>query len=210
MYNLIFYKTKRSNHNENQIGVIFALLTAGNAVAGAMSVAVADQGSEEHREYVTSYPLHHASYHGNLAEVNRLLDGGADANEEMDDEWKDGGTRALMIAAGEGHAEVVKVLLSAGADVHAAKDYYFTALFPAVEGGHAEIVKILLAAGANPNNNEHAEFDYKCSDGYRGNSEHGYSILMFAINEGTTEIVKILLSAGADPSSVFRLMARRF
>ena len=59
----------------------------------------------------------------------------------------------LQLASKNGHVEVVKLLLAAGADVHADDDY---ALRRASEEGQVEVVKLLLAAGANKNkkNNE--------------------------------------------------------
>ncbi len=55
-------------------------------------------------------PLHQAASHGNLTAVQRLLDGGADANAAGRD------TTPLGAAASRGHVEVVALLLSRGAD----------------------------------------------------------------------------------------------
>jgi ankyrin repeat protein len=54
------------------------------------------------------------------------------------------------LAAGEGHLEIVKLLLEHGADVNA-KTAYETALHLAAEKGHLEIVKFLLEHGADVN-----------------------------------------------------------
>jgi hypothetical protein len=83
---------------------------------------------------------------------------------------------ALRWASHNGHTETVKVLLAAGADVHADNDY---ALQWACENGHTETVKVLLDAGADV----HADNDYA---------------LRWASNYGHTETVKVLLAAGAD------------
>lgn len=57
--------------------------------------------------------------------------------------------RALMLAAGGGHAEAAALLIAHGADVNA-RDYKSeTALYMAADKGHANVVKILLAAGAD-------------------------------------------------------------
>ena len=53
---------------------------------------------------------------------------------------------ALKNASYNGHAKVVKVLLKAGADIHARND---EALRLASKNGHTEVVKVLLEAGAD-------------------------------------------------------------
>ena len=53
---------------------------------------------------------------------------------------------ALGWASGKGHTETVKLLLEAGADVHAYGDL---PLRTASGKGHIEIVKLLLEAGAD-------------------------------------------------------------
>ena len=55
-----------------------------------------------------------------------------------------------MVASQEGHAEVVKELISAGADVNARTKGTpgITALMFASKNGHTEIVNILKQAGA--------------------------------------------------------------
>jgi len=59
------------------------------------------------------------------------------------------------MAAWNGHIEIVKFLVTAGADVnHANKQYGYTALTSSTRLGHIEIVKCLVTAGADVN---HAE-----------------------------------------------------
>jgi ankyrin repeat protein len=82
----------------------------------------------------------------------------------------------LRWASRYGHVEIVKLLLSAGADAHAKNDY---ALQWASRYGLVEIVKLLLSAGADV----HAGNDYA---------------LRWASGEGQAEVVKLLLTAGAD------------
>ena len=53
-----------------------------------------------------------------------------------------------MWAAFQGHAEVVRLLLGAGADKDVADSSGFTALISAYRAGHADIVSLLLEAGA--------------------------------------------------------------
>jgi arginine deiminase len=82
----------------------------------------------------------------------------------------------MWLAAQHGHADVVAVLLDAGADVHAWED---VALVLAAENGHADVVALLLDAGANV----HAESD---------------EALRAAAEKGHADVVALLLDAGAD------------
>ncbi|OAP54807.1 hypothetical protein AYL99_11255 [Fonsecaea erecta] len=90
---------------------------------------------------------------------------------------------ALQVASGEGHVEIVKLLLDSGADVNApGKRYSDTALQAASAKGHVEIVKLLLDSGADVN-----------APGKR----YGTALQM-ASAKGHVEIVKLLLDSGAD------------
>ncbi len=53
-----------------------------------------------------------------------------------------------MTAAGGGHAETVKFLIEAEADINVQNNYGYTALYWADWWGHTEIVEILKNAGA--------------------------------------------------------------
>ena len=60
------------------------------------------------------------------------------------------GWTALMLAAQNGHEQVARVLLEAGAVVGAQEndDAGLTALMHAAENGHEQIARVLLEAGA--------------------------------------------------------------
>lgn len=92
------------------------------------------------------------------------------------------GQTPLNVAARLGHAEVVKVLLAAGADVDHADCDGWTALRAAAWGGHTQVVELLLNAGAN--------VDY-CDGDQR-------TALRAAAWGGHEEVVSLLLAAGAD------------
>ncbi len=83
---------------------------------------------------------------------------------------------ALIVASEYGQTEVVKYLISAGADIHAVSDF---ALRLASINGHTEVVKYLISAGANI----HA---------------HSDEALISASENGHLDIVKYLISAGAN------------
>ncbi|KAJ9439916.1 putative ankyrin repeat protein R863 [Diplonema papillatum] len=59
------------------------------------------------------------------------------------------GNTALYTASKNGHLEVVKELIAAGAKLHAPNMNSATALHLASQNGHLEVVKELIAAGAN-------------------------------------------------------------
>ena len=125
-------------------------------------------------------PLCDSADNGDIAEVKRLLDSGANPNAAKYDGWT-----ALMYASFYGHAEIVKMMLSSGANPNAANFYNETALFNAskmIYAKSAEIMKMLLAAGANPN----------------AADKDGWTALMIMAKKRHPEIVKMLLSAGAD------------
>ncbi len=76
-----------------------------------------------------------------------LLERGA----EVEVGHKDHGATPLFMAADRGRTEVVRLLLEAKADVHAAADASGTVDTPlsrAKRFGHAEIIELLLEAGA--------------------------------------------------------------
>jgi len=87
---------------------------------------------------------------------------------------------SLRWASYNGHAEVVKTLLDAGADAHADNDY---SLRWASCNGHAEVVKTLLDAGADA----HADNNWA---------------LQWASRNGHAEVVKLLKQHGAKHKSV--------
>jgi hypothetical protein len=60
------------------------------------------------------------------------------------------GWGALHYAVFNGQAAIVRYLVDQGGDVNARAPNYHTALMLAARNGHGEIVRVLLAAGANP------------------------------------------------------------
>lgn len=90
------------------------------------------------------------------------------------------GMTPLMWAAENSKAEIVKVLLGAGADVSMRTNDGLTALGFAARYNNAETVKVLLDAGADLN----------------AKDDIGGTPLMLAARWGTAETVKVLLDAG--------------
>jgi hypothetical protein len=103
--------------------------------------------SDQHstaRDGAAESPLHAAVWAGDLDEVRRLVESGADVN------WRDSiGETALFGAAAWGRVQAVRYLLSVGArhDFHESNGY--TPLHWAAGHGDLETIRILVEAGAN-------------------------------------------------------------
>ena len=103
-------------------------------LAGLMIAASACSRSREPREHSTT--LHEAAGKGDLAEVERLLDEGADVN--IKDE---GGATPLHAAAFGGHRDVIRLLMARGADVNAQDNDGDTPLGFAADTATAKVLK---------------------------------------------------------------------
>ena len=92
----------------------------------------------------------------------------------------------LGLAAFFGHLEIVRLLLTQGADVNLAaqNSARVTALHGAVTRGAADIVRVLLERGANPNVRQ----------------EGGFAPLHSAAAAGHEGIVRLLVEHGAETS----------
>ena len=91
------------------------------------------------------FPLHDASWRGDLDVVRALLERGADIEAA---EFR--GKTSLHSACLTGQTGVVRELLTRGADIEAREaDVGRTPLIMASEYGHYAVVRVLLAAGAN-------------------------------------------------------------
>ena len=83
----------------------------------------------------------------------------------------------IMAASGNGYIEIVKLLISFGADINCVHDIFGSALLLATTSGHSEIVQILLENGADPSISDN----------------NGYTPLISAAFYGHEEIFKCLL-----------------
>jgi ankyrin repeat protein len=99
--------------------------------------------------------------------------------------------RAMVLAAREGHVEMVRFFLKSDTDVN--RGYYGlkdrTALQAAAEGGHLELVQLLLSEGANVNAQQYG-------------SKNGSSALQAAAAQGLSAVVDELVAAGADVNAM--------
>jgi ankyrin repeat protein len=95
------------------------------------------------------------------------------------------GTAALVWATSRNDAEMVGLLIAAGADAKSANEFGATALYAAAANPDAAVTGKLLAAGADPN----------------VALLSGETALMEASRRGNLDIVRALLSAKANPNA---------
>lgn len=88
--------------------------------------------------------IHVAVQRGSIDEVRAMLK----ANPRLVGSPDENGNLPLHLAADAGNLEIVDLLLTSGADVHAEGQYRRTALSNAMMGRHYEVVKRLIKAGA--------------------------------------------------------------
>jgi ankyrin repeat protein/beta-lactamase regulating signal transducer with metallopeptidase domain len=144
-----------------------------------------DDESDERRLGRGLSPLLRAAHQGDLDEIQRLLDAGADPNftETLEGRWRDVQRSALGGAARGGHLEVARLLLDRGARVDLTPRGDASPLMIAAGHGHEGLVRLLLARGADPNRVVEG-------DG---------TPLIAAVRGGEVEIVRLLLAEGAEP-----------
>ncbi len=110
-----------------------------------------------------------AAYKGDLQQVTELIEAKADLEKR-----NDYGRTALSLAAGRGHENVMRALISAGADIETKDRFYkFTPLTTAVLGKQAGAVRVLIEAKA----------------------KGAGSALMFVAGTTETKVVEALLAA---------------
>ncbi|MCB1169787.1 MAG: ankyrin repeat domain-containing protein [Leptospiraceae bacterium] len=111
-------------------------------------------------------------------------------------------------------AQMLRLLIEAGADVNATNSIGETALTYAANGGRIECVRILLKAGADPNRPTHMLADASAvgkaeiatlllkagADINAPGTMTGGTPLDQAIASGHNDIARMLLDAGADPN----------
>jgi ankyrin repeat protein len=146
--------------------------------AGSGAPIDADSGHVDRRNADGSTPLQWAVYEGDAAEVERLIEAGADVSLA-----NDYGATPMSLAAEVADTESLKLLLAAGADADSPNADGQTALMAVARTGNVEAAKALLAHGATVDARE---------------SFGGQSALMWASARRHPQMIDLLASAGAD------------
>jgi ankyrin repeat protein len=138
-------------------------------------------------KYGNEAPIYTSAKTGNSADVLKTLRSGFDINARDAD-----GLTLLMLAASNGHADLVARLIEQGADVAAtcAEQNDFDAMMMACAAGHAEVARLLLEQGVDVNK----RYAPGSSRGRVGNQ----TALSFAANRGHLDVCRLLVSRGAN------------
>ncbi|KAK2595807.1 hypothetical protein QQS21_006571 [Conoideocrella luteorostrata] len=139
----------------------------------------------EWTKIIMATPLHHAARNFHPECVRVLINHKADVNFRAIYD-----RTSLHIVAGQGHAEITKILLEEGkVEMEATDVDGVTALYLASLWGHHQAVKTLLEMGADPNMGIES-----------GVMAGKWSPLVVAAEDGFEQCVQLLLSNKADPN----------
>lgn len=134
--------------------------------------------------------LRNAALYGQTEEVQRLLkvrlvedDDGVLKARRLIDQCTKNGTTPFFIACQEGHLEVVKLLMNAGADIKAINDSRRNALMVASRYGHLQVVELLVGRGGID---------------LRDREIDGRNAFVLACGKGQLPVVQFLWDKGVD------------
>ena len=178
--------SKQASYNALQLGV----------QGGSLSIvkALLKHGANAmHDAIETLHPLILASKQGNVAIIKELLDVGAPINIVGNNQSSYEHVQAedaspMHAAVAGGYLDVIKMLLSQGADIETNVEGPGTPLSVAASKGRADIVRLLLSAGAN------------AIEG---------PALYHGVREGSIEVAQELLTAGSKAEPVLALACRQ-
>ena len=172
--------------------------------SAALVAGLVNAGADANTPVATGEtPLMTCARSGAVAAVRLLLARGADVNAREPHQHQN----ALMWAAAERHADVVRTLIEAGADLTAQTTLGFTALHFAARVGDLATTRWLLEAGVDVN--IHGRRDSGPGRGAglggtgittRGSSFSGATALLVATVRGQVPLARFLLDRGADPN----------
>jgi len=146
---------------------------------------IIDQGKAHNQAEITQQTIMAATNRGDLDAVRQLIAEGADVNTVYPhmNSFLDGHT-PLLVASRDGHTDIVRALLQAGAQLRV-EDWVFKGapIHKATYNGNPQILKMLVA---------HPDIDLDVQGPI-----NGYTPLHDALWHGFTECAAILVNAGA-------------
>ncbi|MDY6407557.1 MAG: ankyrin repeat domain-containing protein [Pseudomonadota bacterium] len=158
-----------------------------------MIIKIIPQAIEKYQDILSSEqerieqdPLYQAADVGDLNEVEKLVKAGADVNYICEVSCQ--GWTPVMIAAANGHEQVVHYLLENGADPNIQNRFGRAALHYVAKYNFRDIAKDLLEHGANPN--------------LESINDVANTPVKAALLEGHIDMLKLLLSYGGDKNVV--------
>jgi ankyrin repeat protein len=183
---LYFIDSEKDSENALQLGVRSGNLSIVKTLLKHGANVVLDESE-------TLHPLILASTQGSVAMVKELLSAGAPVNIHGKKRPHYSSIQAedaspIHAAIAGGYLDVIKLLLSQGADIEKNIEGVGTPLSVAASKGRADIVRLLLLAGANVIDS---------------------AALSDAVREGSIEIAQELLAAGSKAESALALACRR-
>ena len=171
---------------------------------GAQGTPKAKQPTEAERRAAATAKLFKAIRANNLSQVNQAITAGADVNAKDHNP-------ALILAAFNGHKDIVEALLDNGADINAVDYNGWTALWHATEIGHKEIVNLLKAVKAaiaklfeavKANDVSKVNEAIEAGANLNAKDSAGWTPLMLAAWNGYRETVQALIDDGADVNAL--------
>jgi ankyrin repeat protein len=156
---------------------------------------------------IPDYPmLMIAARRNDLQKAKELIKNGCDVDsyirmmDTSDDEIREYCNNSLLIACENGYADLVKLLVSNGANLDISDESDYTPLMISVSKNYIGIVELLLGAGANANSL--AISGYRL-DRYMPRYETAKNALSIAIACKHEEIVSLLLRYGANTDGTY-------
>ena len=200
------YKDDRGYVNQRKINTAEILCIYGGIDFIKEIIKILEKDIKDIKEYL----LFTVSKLGKREAIKYLLGLGIDVNQKLDGGWK-----AIMYAAFNGHKEVCQLLIEKGVDVNSVKKDGMTVLMLAAENGNKEVCQLLIEEGADVNasdlfgstalmiaaSNGHKEVCQLLIDNnseVNAKKQDGSTALMIAVSNGHKEVCRLLIEKGAD------------